>query len=141
VIQDHVVDTLNRVREPLGLDRWTITPTQEEIPDARAYCMAHPEYREAKIAFDVAKLETGDVIDEIVVHESAHCLTWPIHAVAEHLANALAESVPESHQEAMRKLLLEQVRVAGEQVTTDVGHAFLRLLRRAGILDKPPVDS
>jgi hypothetical protein len=137
VIQEHIVGVLEAIREPMGLDRWTITPSVEAIPDARACCSAMPEYREAKILFDLDKLQTNDDLDEIIVHESTHCLTWPLHAVAEHLANALAESMPETHREAMRKLLQEQVRVAAEQVTTDVGHAFLRMFRRGGILDNP----
>lgn len=137
MIQDHVVATLEKIREPLALDRWVIMPSIEDIPDARAYCMAHPEYREAKIAFDMDKLETGDDVVEITVHESTHCHTWPLHALCERYANMLADVLPEPYREGFRKGLLEEVRLAGEQVTTDVGHTYLRLLRRAGVLDKP----
>lgn len=141
MIQDHVLATFEKIREPMGLDRWTITPTAEPIADSRAFCVAHPEYREARIVLDFDKLQTGDDVDEIVVHESTHCLTWELHTLAEELANALADSLPESHREAMRKLLLEKVRQAGERVTTDVGQGFLRMFRRAGVLDRPPVDA
>ncbi len=137
----HVTELIDQVREPLGLDRWQLSSAVAELIDARACCQAQPEYREATILVDTERLKTGDDLAELVVHELTHCHTWPIHAIAEHLANALAESAPESHRESLRKLLQEQVRVAAEQTTTDVGHTYLRLLRRAGILDTPPVVS
>jgi hypothetical protein len=140
-IQTHIETTLAAIAEPLGLDRWSIRPVLDSISDARAYCLASPEYREAQVAFDPDKLQTGDDLDEVIVHEAgAHPHTWPLHALAEHQANALADILPEYAREGFRKLLLEQVRVAGEQVTTDVGHAYLRLLRRAHVLDTPPVS-
>lgn len=140
-MQEHISAQLEKIREALGLDRWTITPTIGPLEDSRAACAAMPEYREAKIILDLEKLQTGDDIDEILCHEATHCITWPLHAVAEHLANALADSMPKSHQDAMRALLQEQVRVAAEQVTTDVGHIILRHLRRGGVLDNPAVEA
>ena len=109
--------------------------------DARAACVAQPEYREADVFFAFDKILTGDDLAELTVHEMAHCHTWPIHAVAESLANALAESAPEHLREPLRVLLGEQVREAAERTTTDVGHAYLRLLRRAGVLDTPAANS
>ena len=136
-LHQHVVATLEKIREPLELDRWTLSPVLEAIPDARAYCLANPEYREAVIGLDFDKLKTGDDVAEVLVHEATHCHTWALHTLAEELANALADSAPDYLRDGMRKLLLEQVRKAGEQVTTDVGYTYLRLLRRAGILDTP----
>jgi hypothetical protein len=138
VIHDHIVEILDKIREPLGLDRHTITPEVESIADSRAYCMAQPEYRDAKIAFDLDKLKTNDDVQELVVHESTHLHTWELHSLAEELANALADTLPDYAREGVRKLLLEKVRQAGERVTTDVGHTYLRLLRRARVLDTPP---
>ncbi len=140
VIQDHVQATLEKIREPLGIDRWDIRVAQGPLTDARAACAAEPEYRTATIMFDTDKLQTGDDLDEIAVHEATHCLVWPLHAIAENYANMIASSMPGPWQQAMRDGLLEEVRKAAETVTTDVGHAFLRLFRRAQVLDTPPVD-
>lgn len=137
---EHVTSLIEKIREPLALDRWEIRTKAEPIADARAYCLASPEYRSADIVFDFDKLQTGDDVAEIAVHEATHCHTWPLHALAESLANALADAMPEYAREALRKQHLEQVRLAGEQVTTDVGHTYLRLLRRAGVLDNPTVS-
>jgi hypothetical protein len=109
-ILQHVTELLDAIREPLGVDRWDIRLKSEPIADARAYCLASPEYRSAEIVIDPDKLQTGDVLQEVAVHETTHLHTWK---------------------------LLEEVRQAGEEVTTDVGHAYLRLLRRAGVLDSP----
>jgi hypothetical protein len=100
-------EMVDRVREPLGLDRWTI-----------------------KVALGPMEGETGDELDETVVHEMSHPHTWPIHAVAEHNANCIAEMAPDSMREALRKKLLEEVRVAAETTNTQVGFTYVRLLRR-----------
>lgn len=141
VILEHVKAVLDAIREPLGVDRWDIRLGADAIPDARAYCLASPEYKTADLMVDPDKLQTGDDLQEITVHETSHLHTWKLHELAERYANALADSMPETHREAMRKSLLEEVRQAGEEVTTDVGHTYLRLLRRAGVLDKPAVDA
>jgi hypothetical protein len=137
VIQDHIQATLEKIREPMALDRWDIRPAVGPIADARAACAAEPEYRTATLLFDLDKLQTGDVLDEVTVHEMTHCHIWPLHALAENLAMMIAESMPGPWQAAMEKGLKEEVRKAAETVTTDVGQTYLRLFRRAGILDKP----
>lgn len=131
------MDTIAKVREPLGLDQWQLHFEARAMPDARAACEASPEYREAVITFDFDKLKTGDDIDEVAVHELTHCHTWGLHTLAEELADALAECAPPSHRKALRELLREQVRKAAEETTVTVGHTYLRLLRRAGILARP----
>lgn len=137
-LPEQVQVILDAIREPLGLDRMEIAlKTDPEMDDARACCNAQPEYRMATIAFNWDRIETGDDPAELVVHEAAHVPTWELMSLAEELAHALADSLPESHREGVRKLLLEKVRQAGERCTTDVGHTYLRLLRRAGILDTP----
>ena len=129
-------EMVQRIREPLGLDRWNIT-VECVTGEQRGACAASPEYREATIVFDLERFETGDEPAEMVAHECAHPHIWPLHALAESLADALASSAPEAMREPMRVLLQEQVRLAAETVTTDVGHTYLRLLRRAGILETP----
>ncbi len=138
-----VCEIFEKCREALELDRWGISVGTEkfEIAYAKASNESAPEYRLAKIAFDPERLETGDDLQEITVHEMAHCHTWELHTLAEELADALAESAPRTHRKALRKLLREKVRQAGERCTTDVGHVYLRLLRRSGILDTPDQGS
>ena len=127
-IRTHVAE----YAEPLGLDRWSIRLVAEPDadPDARASCAADPDYREATIRFDLAKLETGDDLEETTVHELTHCLTWPIHAAAEHLANTVCNFLPDLFREPLRVQLQEYVREAAERSTTDVGQTFLRYHRR-----------
>jgi hypothetical protein len=139
--QEHVCGLVERCREPLDLEHWTLRVVSGEIPDATASCEANPEYRQAVLSFDINKMETGDDPAEIVVHEMAHCHTWELHTLCQELADALAESAPKTHRRALRKLLQEKVRQAGERCTTDVGHTYLRLLRRAGVLDTPAASS
>lgn len=132
-----VNEIFTKCREPLGLDRHEIVLINEPADDCTASCEALPEYRRVTLSFDLDKMETGVDPQEIVVHEMAHVDTWELHTLAEELAFALADSMPKSHRKAMRRLLLEKVRQAGERCTTDVGHKYLRLLRRAGILESP----
>ena len=138
MIQEHVEAILKAIREPLGVDRQAIRVGNQELPDCRACCAAQPEYREADLFVDFNKLKTGDDVQELIVHEVTHIHTWPLHALAEELAKLAARQMGSEPLEAM---LLEQVRLAAEAVTTDVGHTYLRLLRRANVLDTPPVDS
>ena len=128
-------ELVEAIREPLELDRWSIRLVSGPLEDARASCEASPEYREATISLDFDKLKTGDDLAEVVTHELGHCHTWPLHTLAEGLAHALADSAAPAQREGLRKLLLEQVRDAGERVTTDVGQTYLRLLRRAGVVE------
>lgn len=134
---EHVTDIVNKVREPLGLDRYELQLAHGPMEKATASCVANPEYHQASLAFDFDKMQTGVDVAEIVVHEMTHCHTWELHTLCEELAKALAESAPPTHRRALRKLLREKVRQAGERCTTDVGRTYLRLLRRAGILDTP----
>lgn len=140
-LHEHISGLVERCREWLGLDHWTLRVETGAVEGATAACSASPEYREATLSFDFDKMRTGEDPAELVSHEMAHCHVWPIHAVAEHLANALAESAPEHLREPLTKLLQEQVREAAERTTTDVGHTYLRLLRRAGVLDTPAANS
>lgn len=140
MIEQHIQGIVEAIREPLALDRWNIGLSNKS-DDGRATCEASPEYAEAVLTFDLDKLKTGDDVQELVVHEMTHCHIWPLHALAENLAQTLARTMPETHREPMMTMLREEVRLAAEKVTTDVGQAYLRLLRRAQVLDTPPVDA
>lgn len=137
LLQPHIEAVLDAIREPLELDRWTLKPEAGALEEGRGACSAMPEYREAALVFDLDRFQTGDDVAEMVVHEVTHCHTWPIHAVAEHLAHALADVLPEPTRDGMRKLLQEWVREEAERTTTDVAYTYLRLLRRAGVLPTP----
>jgi hypothetical protein len=131
-----VHEMLERLREPLALDRWSIRPVSGPLApeDGRACCEALPEYREATISIDLDRVQTGDELAEVLTHEMTHCITGPLHDLAIQQADALANLMPAATREAMRALLQEQVRKEAERVTTDVGQTYLRLLRRAGVL-------
>jgi hypothetical protein len=131
----HVQATLDRIREPMGLDRWQIEiatgPCKgDDGEDCTGAAHADPEYRKARIVLDIERMETGDDVEEHVVHETTHLPVWPIHKAAEDLAHAWADSAPPALREAIRAYAAEQVRQAAETTTTDLGHAFLRLFRR-----------
>lgn len=137
----HIVDTLAAIAEPMGLDRWNLTAQAGPLEDARACAEVAPEYREGVLSFDLDKLKTNDDVAELVVHEATHAHTGALHDIGLELADALADSLPENFQAPVRRLLRRRVNYAAEQVTTDVGHTYLRLLRRAGVLDTPPTNS
>lgn len=118
--------------EPLGLDRWTIYlevgPGSEE--GETASCEALPEYKVATLRFDPDRLRTGDELGEFVAHELAHLPTWALFQLAEDYANQIASMAPEYMREALREKMLAETSRTGEDVTTQVGYTFIRLLRR-----------
>jgi hypothetical protein len=126
----YIAETIREMTEPFGLTGWTLKLQQGSMPDATAACTAMPEYRQATLAFDVERLQTGDELDEIIAHELAHCPTWGPYALCESFAHALADLAPKLHRSGIRKLLIEQCRVANEDATTQVGFTFIRLFRR-----------
>lgn len=127
-----VHDLVELLKEPLWLDRWSLRVENTPLENGDlAGCAAQPEYRKAHLQFDVEQLETGDELDETVTHEMSHAHTWPLHALAEQQANALVAILPEPLREAFKALLHEDIRLAAEAVTTDVGQTYIRLLRRA----------
>ena len=136
-LEQQAQDLVTRLQEPLGLDRWSIQLIVDETIDARAACDSSPEYSEAEIRFDFSRLKTGDDLAELAVHEMTHPHIEPLGAVAMGLAHAVADTSPEYMREGLRKLLLEEVRKAEEKTTTSVAHVFLKLLRRANVLDTP----
>lgn len=119
-------DLVERMREPLGLDRWLIRVAVGPCEETAA-CAAMPEYRTATITVDPDRLQTGDEPDELVAHELAHCHTWAAVDVADDLAILVAELM---NSEPLGKFLKEQVRRAEEDTTTTVGQTYVRLLRR-----------
>lgn len=129
-ITEHIIGMVERLKEPLGLNGWTIKVDAGTLDDGRAACDAWPEYKHAVLTFDLEKLETGDELDELIVHEMMHPLTWPIHKEAEDLADLAANMLPESAREPMRIKFQEEVRQAGEDANTQVGFIAIRLLRR-----------
>ncbi len=124
-----VHDLVDRLKEPLGLDRWQLK-VEFGPGENTAACAAMPEYQMATIAVDPDKLETGDELDEIICHEMGHPGLWPIASVAEDFALALAESAPEALVAPLGKLFKETVRKAEEHSATTVGQNYVRIIRR-----------
>lgn len=136
----YVIDKVKELQEPLGLSGWSIQLETGPLEDAKASCAAEPEYRRALISFDPEKLETGDELDEIIVHEMTHIATWPLSKAVEDIANLAAGLFPEAMRAVMGEKLLEEGRYATEYVTTDVGFTNIRLLRRLWAAEKELAD-
>jgi hypothetical protein len=128
-LPEHITATVERLKEPLGLTGWSIQIETGDI-DAKATCSAQPEYKQILLSFNLDRLETGDELDEIIVHEMMHPHTWTLFQEAEDLATVAAAASPEAVREAMKAYLLEKVRFAGEDAATQVGFVTIRLLRR-----------
>lgn len=128
-LPDHIIELVEKLKEPLNLDRWVIKLEHGPLDDTAA-CSAMPEYKTATLGFNLEKLATGDELDEIVVHEMMHCHTWPTFDLAEALGNAMSEMAPKTMRAPLRAIWTEQVRLAGEDVNTQVSFVVLKLLRR-----------
>jgi hypothetical protein len=132
-IVQYIHDFVEKVREPLGLDRWQIhllDETPAEDVDCKASNTANPEYKTTYLRFHIDRLETGDELDELIVHELTHCHTWGVHTLAEENAIIAADCLPEGARDAFKRGMLEQARIAGEDATTQLAFCFIRLLRR-----------
>jgi hypothetical protein len=140
-ITQYIVETIGKLQEPLGLAGWTIQPEHGTLDGAKASCVAMPEYKQATLSFDAEKLQTGDELDEIIVHEMMHMHTWPIHAVAESLAHLASELLPKYAQVPARDKFLEEARQAGEDTNTQVGFVVIRLLRRLWAAEKELLEA
>lgn len=126
----YIRSKIAEMQEPLGLTGWTLKPVVGPLVDGTAACDAWPEYKVAHLTFDIDKLATGDELDEIISHEMTHCHTWAIFKMAEDMAIAFAESAPKLLRGALTKLVMEQVRQAGEDSNTQCGFMAIRLYRR-----------
>lgn len=103
------------VKPLLGLDTWKIEVRFDDQLEAIAQCSADPEYLQAVVAFRPRAIPTGEAL-AYVVHELAHCVTWPICHWAETLA-------------AKDKAKLEQCRIEEERLTTALERIVVNLLR------------
>ena len=90
----------------LGLQAWQFTLFFHRLPDSegKAYCIAEPEYRTAKLGFDLERV-TDVEIEGFVRHEVLHCLIWSIAKLALDMADE-------------DKVLIERVRIEEETLTT-----------------------
>lgn len=115
----------------MGLDAWVHYIVTEPIErDAMASCEASPEYLHATLTFDTDKFRTGDDVGELVAHEMAHEITWGLWALAEKAANYAVRLSPKATRKAVWAGFEEDIRMAGELATTQVGRIVIRLLRR-----------
>lgn len=72
----------------LDMSHWTIEVTFHKEEYA-ASCYAEPEYRNAHLNFYLGKLlpkfKINYELEEFVVHELIHCLSWPLVDITENL--------------------------------------------------------
>jgi hypothetical protein len=97
----------------LQLQAWDITVSLGPIEVDAAECDASPEYLNAAIRLDPAKVPDAD-LEAYVVHELLHCHTWGLT----HAAEVLAGTDPK---------LLEWVRKEQESLCTALERVFLHL--------------
>ncbi len=70
----------------LGLTGWKFEVTFGPDPDgADACCLAMPEYRHAKLHFDLSAIPLAE-LDHYVAHETLHTLVWPLANAAHAMA-------------------------------------------------------
>jgi hypothetical protein len=129
-VHAHITETVERIREAMGLADWTLSINTGPMPDDTAATSSDPEYKQALIEFDPDKLKTGDDVEEFVVHEAVHIQQAWVEKTADDLADAYADTFPETHRESVRRYAKEQVRRGTEASATRLGHAFLRTFRR-----------
>ena len=128
-IGQYIIDKVNEWQEPLGLQGWQIHLEHGAI-DSKGGCVAEPEYKRMVLSFNLDRLETGDELDEIIAHEMMHGPTWPLWETAEQIMHLALDLAPPKLREPLKAHLSEQIRYAGEDVTTQVGFTAIRLLRR-----------
>jgi hypothetical protein len=90
-------------RPRLGLDDWALRITWDRKCKDRAYCVARPEYREATLGFNVARLEKAQ--DDPVVHELLHCHVHSVTYVSETYADEKGRKWSTKEEEALTTLL------------------------------------
>jgi hypothetical protein len=142
-MQAHVEKLVEDLRWYFGLTpSWMVTIINGKCVDEngepyRGGCEADPEYSEARIKIDFERLQTGDNVTEIVIHELVHIPLMWLHNAADNLAGLSANMLVEVHQaNAVAEYNREQVRRAAEKSATDIGHTILRLYQRVKELEQ-----
>jgi hypothetical protein len=83
--------------------------------DERADCDAKPQYKEAVLRFDPAKIPPSE-LDAFCVHELLHCVTWRLEALAEEWGRSESQYIV--------------ARETAETVVTDLERIILGLAKR-----------
>ena len=104
---------------PLGLGNWTFAVTFDGSVKEQASCLANPEYRDAKLNFNLRRIGPHE-IEELVAHEMLHCHGWALAACGAKWAG----------NDGTKR---EVVRQAEELLTTATSRAFLPLLPKVVI--------
>jgi hypothetical protein len=103
-------------RKRMMLDRWTMRVKIGYFNDAddrsKAANASLPEYEDAELYFDVARIAPNEDLEELVVHELVHSLVSPLVQAGDKLAG---------ENEAAKEL----VRAANERSTTWITRALL----------------
>jgi activator of HSP90 ATPase len=74
----------------LGLGDWRLEVTfaRDDQDGSEAFCAPSPEYRFARLNFDISKWKAGEDLDAMVRHELLHCTVAGLATWAETLAAA-----------------------------------------------------
>lgn len=97
-IKKNVKRIIREWKSTLDMSNWTFEITFNK-DDYAATCFAEPEYRNAYINFFLkrisAELKTNYELEEFVVHEMIHCLTWNLVGMTERLINTVGDPTNE----------------------------------------------
>lgn len=136
-MQGYVEETLAKLLPYFGMaDAWQVQIingkcVEEDGTPFRGGAECDPEYSTGQIKIDFERLETGDQVDEIIIHELVHLPLMWLHNQADNLAGLSANLLHADHQtNALGEYAREQVRRAAEKSATDLGHTILRMYRR-----------
>ena len=108
-LREALKEKVAKWRPVLGLNDWKIGVKFNERQHM-ATCTADPEYEQATLHFNVRRIRAevpANQLDELVVHELTHCLTWVV-----------GDALPDDDKTAREK--------ADELLTTRVERSVIR---------------
>lgn len=109
----HLAARVRALARALALSDWEL----QVVPQANtrldgedlAGCTAQPEYKRARIYFDLGRIPPEE-LDQFIIHELMHCHVWELVNLAERLAATPTER--------------EAIRCAEERLTTVLERLF-----------------
>lgn len=94
ICKKEIIKLIEYWKFPLDMANWTFKVTFRK-DKWKASCYAQPEYRTAQLNFYLDILlptfKTNYELEEFVVHEMIHCLTWQLVALTESLIQSVGD--------------------------------------------------
>jgi hypothetical protein len=113
------------LRNSLGLQHWTITYEQSELPHSvYADCLANPEYRNAHIRYDLGKIVDMKDFADHMLHELLHV----VHSPTKLYSDCVCESV--KTDSPVDKVLRESERQMAEHLVVNLTRMYHGLRER-----------